>query len=496
MSESRVRKKALKEAGIQDAAKFNEILDIQARAINTGLRTEDQGKKIDEKLFGSLAKGALDPIFEKVGIMSTEIDQWLSQHPEAVAVLAKGTKEQIKRTLDEMTNELTQGQFATIASFDDGWQIDHTDVSRVAAKTVAIYVTLVEARIELEQSNKKSGTYGKASLPAGQGKTIELGIRKLKQAIRVTQESIGLFEYLAEAYKNNKTPTPQNIFKNYKAYIKRKGGDWNLTGYKQKVVDAVNGRGEQTYTVMASATNQAEKGAFEAAVPREIGKLVGNMRAIPNNVIATEMLSRLHKSKAMQNTDIIGSKPLTSEIANQIGDIALGKKTRPYKPSPKKSTKPYKNKTPKHEKAIREMERQQRVAIKNIAKLRTLTKSTTKAVNNPGSKSNDKEEARRIAKARLAIQAKLPAEIRRNMGRPALINRTGRFSNSVKLETLSASKAGMVGVYSYMLKPYETFENTGKQKWPIAYNPKTLITKSIRNLAMGYAAGKLTLRRI
>ena len=47
-----------------------------------------------------------------------------------------------------------------------------------------------------------------------------------------------------------------------------------------------------------------------------------------------------------------------------------------------------------------------------------------------------------------------------------------------------------------MLKPYETFENTGKQKWPIAYNPKTLITKSIRNLAMGYAAGKRTLRRI
>ena len=49
MSESRIRKKALKEAGIQDASKFNEILDIQARAINTGLKTEDQGKKIDER---------------------------------------------------------------------------------------------------------------------------------------------------------------------------------------------------------------------------------------------------------------------------------------------------------------------------------------------------------------------------------------------------------------------------------------------------------------
>ena len=32
------------------------------------------------------------------------------------------------------------------------------------------------------------------------------------------------------------------------------------------------------------------------------------------------------------------------------------------------------------------------------------------------------------------INRRLPAEVRRNMGRPALQNQTGRFSNSVKLE--------------------------------------------------------------
>ena len=81
------------------------------------------------------------------------------------------------------------------------------------------------------------------------------------------------------------------------------------------------------------------------------------------------------------------------------------------------------------------------------------------------------------------------------MGRPALINRTGRFSNSVKLESLVPSKAGMVGKYSYMYRPYETFENTGSRKWPVAYNPKPLITKSIRNLAVQHMETKLTLRR-
>ena len=78
------------------------------------------------------------------------------------------------------------------------------------------------------------------------------------------------------------------------------------------------------------------------------------------------------------------------------------------------------------------------------------------------------------------------------MGRPALINRTGRFSNSVKLESLRETGGGISGEYSYMLSPYETFENTGVRKWPIGYNPKPLITMSIRKLAMQYTDQKFT----
>ena len=53
----------------------------------------------------------------------------------------------------------------------------------------------------------------------------------------------------------------------------------------------------------------------------------------------------------------------------------------------------------------------------------------------------------------------------------------------------------MVGTYSYQYRPYETFENTGKRTWPASYNPKPLITKSIRNLAIQHMETKLTLRR-
>ena len=83
------------------------------------------------------------------------------------------------------------------------------------------------------------------------------------------------------------------------------------------------------------------------------------------------------------------------------------------------------------------------------------------------------------------------------MGRPALRNQTGRFSNSVEVTDLRETKAGISGDYTYQLSPYETFENTGSKRWPSGYNPKPLIAKSIRNLALQYTEQKLTsLRRV
>jgi len=100
-----------------------------------------------------------------------------------------------------------------------------------------------------------------------------------------------------------------------------------------------------------------------------------------------------------------------------------------------------------------------------------------------------------LLKVKRAINARLPAEVRRNMGKPGLTNRTGRFSNSAEVtEILPAAQTLMVK-YTYRLNPYETFENTGKKRWPTGYNPKPLIAKSIRGLALGLIDEKLTIRR-
>jgi len=100
-------------------------------------------------------------------------------------------------------------------------------------------------------------------------------------------------------------------------------------------------------------------------------------------------------------------------------------------------------------------------------------------------------------KIKNAINKRLPAEIKRNMGRPALNNRTGRFRTSAIIEDITPAAKTLMVKYTYRLNPYETFENTGKRKWPSGYNPKPLISKSIRNLALGmFKITNLTTRRV
>ena len=129
--------------------------------------------------------------------------------------------------------------------------------------------------------------------------------------------------------------------------------------------------------------------------------------------------------------------------------------------------------------------------------LATKSVNSSKDLNTAGSQ-------RELNAIKNRINRRLPAEVRRNMGRPALINRTGQFSNSVKLLNLSDTGKTLTGQYSYTLTGggqsknktgvYSTFENP--TRWPAGYNPKPLITKSIRKLAMEMTERKFTLRRV
>lgn len=84
-----------------------------------------------------------------------------------------------------------------------------------------------------------------------------------------------------------------------------------------------------------------------------------------------------------------------------------------------------------------------------------------------------------------------------NMGRPALRNRSGRFAESVSIESITPAAKTLMVKYTYRLNPYETFEPGGARDWPSGYNPKPLISKSIRGLALEmFKITNLTTRRV
>lgn len=81
------------------------------------------------------------------------------------------------------------------------------------------------------------------------------------------------------------------------------------------------------------------------------------------------------------------------------------------------------------------------------------------------------------------INAVLPDEILKNMGSPALNNRTGRFRNSAQVTNALVGPRGGVNIeYTYMKNPYETFEPGGAMG-STQRDPKKLIGNTIKEIA-------------
>ena len=252
-----------------------------------------------------------------------------------------------------------------------------------------------------------------------------------------------------------------------------------------------------TYTMETKGLNIEEK------APKQL-KLGGLRRALVTGNVEQILTNEL--TKAIENAGVLtltGSKSIEDELGNQLVKAAAGKKTRKYKKKSKgKVSKTFKK---PETKTITEKARSGGKAAADTAQklekaaalLASKSVNSSKDLNTAGSQ-------RELNAIKNRINRRLPAEVRRNMGRPALINRTGQFSNSVKLLNLRDTGKTLTGQYSYTLTGggqsknktgvYSTFENP--TRWPAGYNPKPLITKSIRKLAMEMTERKFTLRRV
>ena len=96
------------------------------------------------------------------------------------------------------------------------------------------------------------------------------------------------------------------------------------------------------------------------------------------------------------------------------------------------------------------------------------------------------------------INQKLPATVKKNMGFPALENRTGRFANSVRLVDASQTPQGYPSFgYTYERNPYQVFETGSRGNWASRErDPRRLIDTSIREVAAELALGRFYTRRV
>lgn len=97
------------------------------------------------------------------------------------------------------------------------------------------------------------------------------------------------------------------------------------------------------------------------------------------------------------------------------------------------------------------------------------------------------------------LNSQLQDVLVRNMSEPALVNRTGRFAESVKVINVNTTPKGYPSIgYTYMKEPYQVFEmGRGRAPWATpARDPKTLIEGSIREIAQSHIEGRFFVRRL
>ena len=96
------------------------------------------------------------------------------------------------------------------------------------------------------------------------------------------------------------------------------------------------------------------------------------------------------------------------------------------------------------------------------------------------------------------INKALPDTVRKNMRSPALVNRTGRFAESVQVTDIVKTPKGFPSIgYTYQRNPYQVFEEGSSGNWANGNrDPRDLIDKSIREIAAQFAIGRFYTRRV
>lgn len=341
--------------------------------------------------------------------------------------------------------------------------MDHKDVSVIAQQ---LQFTLDALKYQKEAYDTKAAGGPDLTVPSGSA----VGPKSIDNIIAKMKELILLEESLAAEWEGDEDLALSDVSDIIHIMDKNKRGTFVIN--KTKNIQAADGP-VMTLQIV-DRWKHSTKNKLQAHIGARRAELLTGQD--PTGGQAQALGRELEKAGIGK---IIGSENLWNAYTKGFKQLM---KTGRFKP--------YKSKSGGTWKGVRAPALQKSKAkLRKIAVQAAYTKALLKEAAAAGTVKRE-DRYSNIAKALIGIRTKvnrkLPAEIRRNMGREGrLTNRTGRFSQSAVLADLRPSPAGktVMAKYTYLLNPYQTFENTGQRRWPMSYNPKPLISRSIRNLA-------------
>lgn len=273
---------------------------------------------------------------------------------------------------------------------------------------------------------------------------------------------------------------------NMQAYVRNAiGGDLNfeLEYVNGKQVQVVKGRIDPGNTAGSEYT---DKRAFNKYIKDYYQKQME--KAFDGKNKKTVVKSWGYKTVA----DFKGSKTYREKTRDLVANTVVKELSKAK--GVKKSTSAKKPKNSKIKKKVKSPIKQQNVKVKsknvrvNKAKrAKGVSRAAGTAAANPVGLKN-------------LIQKALPQTIEKNMGLPALVNRTGRFRQSAEIQDVIPLPKSVEIRYSYQTDPYQVFEPEFGN--PLATNrrdPKRIIGGSIREIAqqiMGNRFGLVRTKRV
>ena len=198
-----------------------------------------------------------------------------------------------------------------------------------------------------------------------------------------------------------------------------------------------------------------------------------------SNLGAKQKMEKMHRAKMQAIVDrfvktygdmrinVMGSKTPLQAVSETVSDMLMDKKNKKFRSTPKAKVNVRKQKiaAPK-------------VKVAKPQPLRTSGGKFTSAMN-----------------IQAILDQRIKQQVQDNMGEGgALVNRTGRFASSVSVEKVMQSRQGtLTAFYTYMKAPYQTFER-GYAQGSLRRDPRKLIARSIREIAMETLNHKLPIR--